>query len=99
MFNRIGIKRVDDEKQDSDDRGRSNQRLYSDQFGAQHLLHQRMLKIGRYRRLLVLAPAQSQHDRPWSVAALARESPAAGILHESSMRRKRVAAVVVTAWR
>ncbi len=54
MLDRVGIERMDDEDQRCEQDGSPDQRLDANQFGSQHLLGQRVPKIGGYRRLRAL---------------------------------------------
>ena len=51
---RLGCKEVDDRHDDAEHHGSGDQRLDAQQFGLHHLLHQRVLEVGRHSGVLVL---------------------------------------------
>src|SRR6185437_1447628 len=66
MFDRIGIDGMKDQNHGHENRSGPDQGLDPDQFGAHHLLHQGMLKLGRYRRALAFVSPQPQHSNSLS---------------------------------
>ena len=93
MIDRVGVEQIEAEDHDREHRRGRDQRLDADQLGAQHLLHQGMAELGRYRRaLLALLAPKSCHlvtpVIPGHASAWTRNlNLRCAIAHRSSMPR------------